>query len=302
MIPSYTLEYIPRARNVRADELANCAMDSRKDYSLPLPSLQLSDFVNENDGPAPASVSVPTPVSVSDGIDVTKADEIKDDIYHFDNDIPDGNDSNDIVMNIEKIEEVEVNDLKTDVAHSNDILNVNDSNDIIMKVEKIEVNQINIMSIDPPAIDQNINDVRATMTSENSNDINEEKITRVKVNTSDVVAIDQAEMDENVNDVISTGDDTKDMCKEKIIKDKIKEIKKVLDSIDLSEEEKINSITAICTEENSNDMDLKKIKKGKGKKINVDPMELGTDDITDKTVVEDIGMEKKDKVETKRKS
>ena len=36
-IPSYSLEYIPRAQNGRADELSNFAMDSRQDVSVLIP-------------------------------------------------------------------------------------------------------------------------------------------------------------------------------------------------------------------------------------------------------------------------
>lgn len=47
-IPSHSLEYIPRAQNVRADELSNMAMDTRQDLSVVAPSQ--SDPVLEDTG------------------------------------------------------------------------------------------------------------------------------------------------------------------------------------------------------------------------------------------------------------
>lgn len=43
-ISNYSFEYIPRARNSRADALANMAMDQRANFSLPMDNFQLSNF------------------------------------------------------------------------------------------------------------------------------------------------------------------------------------------------------------------------------------------------------------------
>jgi hypothetical protein len=48
-ISNYSFEYIPRARNARADALANMAMDQRANFSLPIDNLQLSNFNKDGD-------------------------------------------------------------------------------------------------------------------------------------------------------------------------------------------------------------------------------------------------------------
>ena len=48
-ISNYSFEYIPRANNGRADQLANLAMDLKENYSLPLSNLQVSNFIGNGD-------------------------------------------------------------------------------------------------------------------------------------------------------------------------------------------------------------------------------------------------------------
>lgn len=157
-ISNYSFEYIPRARNARADALANMAMDQRANFSMPIDNLQLSNINKDED------YSVDNDVDFK--IDVTY---VNDDIisYSADND----------------------DEFKIDVTHVNDDILSHINEDSIISlitilmihkefVKKHKIVKKNGDSIDAEALErglQSINEATATTAVDLTNDMNKKR-------------------------------------------------------------------------------------------------------------------------------